>query len=52
MGIVIRMSRPRTRPFIARMAKGGRPVTIDQKGGFLGTLLAGGLGSILSQIFK
>ena len=32
MGIVIRMSRPRTRPFIARMAKGSRPV-VNQKGG-------------------
>ena len=34
MGIVIRMSRPRTRPFIARGVKGGRPVVINQKGGF------------------
>ena len=33
MGIVIRMSRPRTRPFIARGVKGGRPVVVNQKGG-------------------
>ena len=49
LGIVIRMSRPRTRPFIARRVKGSRPV-IDQEGGFLGSLLLGGLGTILSKI--
>ena len=41
MGIIVKMSRARTRPFIARRAKGGRPVVVDQQGGFLGALIAG-----------
>ena len=50
MGIIVKMSRPRTRPFIARRAKGVRPVVIDQKGGFLGALLAGLAGLAASTI--
>ena len=50
MGIVIKISRPRTRPFIARMAKGSRPVVVDQKGGFLGPLIAGLVGLAASTI--
>ena len=52
MGIVIRMSRPRSRPFKARMAKGGRPVVVDQKGGFIFPLLAGLAGTVLSKFLK
>ena len=44
------MSRPRTRPFIARRAKGSRPVVIDQQGAFLGALLAGLAGLAESTI--
>ena len=44
------MSRPRTRPFIARRAKAMRPVVIDQQGGFLGALLAGLAGLAASTI--
>ena len=49
-GIIVKMSRPRTRPFIARRAKGVRPVVIDQKGGFLGPLIAGLMGLAASTI--
>ena len=52
MGIVIKMSRPRTRPFIARRAKGVRPVVIDQKGGFLGALIAGLAASTIPALIK
>ena len=55
-GLILKMPRhPMTRAFVARMAKGNRPI-VEQKGGIFGTLaaalLSSAVGGLISEAIR